>query len=1045
MPPQQERKVATVLFADLVGSTRIAHGHRDPERTRVLLDRFYDAMAREIERAGGTVEKFIGDAAMAVFGVPAALEDHADRALHVALAMQERMRELFQDELQLRIGVNTGEVVVGRTPDGSFATIGDAVNVAARLEQAARPGEILVGERTVAAARSAFELDEPIAIDAKGKPGGVRCWRLRQSLERAPTQPRARLGHSFVGRQSELDALDKAYRGAARSRQPHLVLVVGDAGVGKTRLVREHWDRLGTASPVPTRRRGACHPYGQENTYRPLADVLKEELGLRDGDPPERIRRVLGRRAILGLTLGYEVGGDLHPLVAREQLHRAWIELLDEFVAERPGVLLVEDLHWAEEPLLDALAQMASDVRGPLLLVGTARPTLLARRPDLGQGAYGRTVIRLEPLPAAQAERMLAELLGAPLPPALRETVLERADGNPFFVEELIATLLDRGVVRREHGSLSLDPIPEDFEVPDSIQAVLAARIDLLDPPEKAALQAASTIGRVFWRTPVVELLDGLDPDLHALEQREFVRARTDSSIPGEQEFELRHALTRDVAYSTLPKATRGRFHARFADWLEGVGDGRDEDAHRLAHHYSEALRSDYADLAWSGDEPEYRRLRDKATRWLRRAAELAVGRYAVDEALRLLERALALEPDRARQAELWQAIGRVNALRYDGEAFWTAMLNAVERTTDDRARGRLFSDLAFATESRPGMWKQRPDRELVKGWIDRALTSAAPESPAQARALIALALWDAQGGVESARRALGLAERLGDPELVSAARGAQAVTALVTHRYVDALELARGRLELIDQITDPDHREGIHWSLTFASLGCGRIEEARAHARRHAEVAKPLTPHHRVHALGVQLMVEELAGRWATVRDLAAEAEEVIALNVATPCQFNARSLLTCALAHAYDGEEAEAEAARLEREADAVAIEGYGLTIDAPRLRLALARERLDVVERLLEMFPPALYFGELAAVTARLDGLAALGQRVRLEREAAPVLVPGTYLEPFALRALGLAREEESMLHRAVLRFDALGLDWEAERTRTLTGARSGPVGP
>ena len=1043
MPQQQERKVATVLFADLVGSTRLAHGHSDPERTRVLLDRFYDAMAAEIERAGGTVEKFIGDAAMAVFGVPAALEDHADRALHVALAMQERMRELFQDELQLRIGVNTGEVVVGRTPDGSFATIGDAVNVAARLEQAARPGEILVGERTVAAARSAFELDEPIAVDAKGKPGGVGCRRLRQSLERAPTQPRARLGHSFVGRQSELDALDTAYRGAVRSRQPHLVLVVGDAGVGKSRLVREHWDRLGTASPVPTLRGGACLPYGQGITYRPLAAVLKQELGLRDGDPPERIRHVLGPRAILGLTFGYEAGGDVHPLVAREQLHRAWIELLDELVAERPGVLLVEDLHWTEEPLLDALAQIASDVRGPLLLLGTARPTLLARRPDLGQGAYGRTVLRLEPLPAAQADRMLAELLGAPLPPALRETVLERADGNPFFVEELIATLLDRGVVRREHGSLSVDPIPEDFELPDSVQAVLAARIDLLDPPEKAALQAAATIGRVFWRRPVVELLDGVDPDFQALEQREFVRARPTSSIPGEQEFELRHALTRDVAYSALPKASRGRFHARFADWLEGAGNGRDEDAHLLAHHYSEALRSDYADLAWSGDELEYRRLREKATRWLRRAARLAVGRYSLDEARRHLERALALEPDRSRHVELWQAIGRVNALRYDGETFWTAMLNAVEHATDDRTRGGLFSDLAFATESRPGMWKRRPDRELVKGWIDRALAWADPDSPAQARALIALALWDAQGGADAARRALRLAERLGDPELVSAARGAQAVTALVTRRYEDALELARRRLEHIEQITDPDHREGIHWTLTFASLGCGRIEEARAHARRHAELAKPLTPHHAVHALGVQLMVEELAGRWEAVRDLAAEAEEVIALNVATPCQFNARLLLTCSLAHAHNGD--EVEAARLEREANAVAIEGYGLTIDAPRLRLALTRDRLDVVERLLEESPPALYFAELAAVTARLDGLAALGQRVRLEREAAPVLLTGTYLEPFALRALGLAREEESMLHRAVLGFHALGLDWEAERTRTMIGARSGCVEP
>src|SRR5439155_13578790 len=277
-PPGHERKLATVLFADLVGSTEL--GEQDPERMRALLERFYDAMAAEIERAGGTVEKFIGDAVMAAFGVPAAQEDHAERALHAALAMRRRFEELFGDSLDLRIGVNTGEVVAGRAREGgSFAT-GDAVNIAARLEEAAAPGEILVGERTVAAARGAFEFGDSTTAEAKGKPRGIACRGLLRALSLARPRGVGGLRRAFVGRQPELELLRAAYERAVQGREPHLVTIMGDAGVGKTSLVRELWDWLRAESQEPLLRSGRCLPYGRGITYWPLGEVLKEHLGI---------------------------------------------------------------------------------------------------------------------------------------------------------------------------------------------------------------------------------------------------------------------------------------------------------------------------------------------------------------------------------------------------------------------------------------------------------------------------------------------------------------------------------------------------------------------------------------------------------------------------------------------------------------------------------------------------------------------------------------------------------------------------------------------
>jgi class 3 adenylate cyclase len=382
--PVDERKVATLLFADLVGSTELA-GARDPERTRALLERFYEAMTAEIEDAGGTVEKFAGDAVMAAFGAPSAYEDHAERALHAAISMRHRLDNLFEGGLQLRIGVNTGEVVVGQPREGSSFVSGDAVNVAARLEQGAAPGEILVGERTAAAVRGAFEFDAARVLEAKGKPGGIPSRRLLRALSLMRPRGLAGLRPAFVGRDTELEQLSAAYAGARARGEPHAVTIVGDAGVGKTRLVREFWEWLGGQSPEPLRRTGRCLPYGQGVTYWPLAEVLKEHLSILETDSEDEVRARLGSREILGLTLGLALSQDLHPLVARDRLQEAWAEFFDTLTAERPTVVLIEDVHWAEDSLLDLLERLLRDVNGPLLLVATTRPGAARAAGHLGR------------------------------------------------------------------------------------------------------------------------------------------------------------------------------------------------------------------------------------------------------------------------------------------------------------------------------------------------------------------------------------------------------------------------------------------------------------------------------------------------------------------------------------------------------------------------------------------------------------------------------------------------------------------------------------
>jgi class 3 adenylate cyclase len=1024
----EERKLATILFADLVGSTAMA-SDQDPERIRLVLNRFYDAMTEEVERCGGTVEKFAGDGVMAAFGAPAALEDHAERALHAGLAMQRRLADEFGPQLAMRIGVNTGEVIVGRPREGSSFVTGDAVNVAARLEQGAEPGAILAGERTVTAAAGAFEFGDRAIIQAKGKPSGVVSRRVLRAL--TLMRPRGVRGQTsvFVGREAEFATLQDRYRRATTDGEPHLVAILGDAGVGKTRLTRELWQWLGSQSPEPIRRIGRTLSYGHGTTYWPLGEVLKEHFGIADSDSPDKVAAALADRPHLGLTVGLAPDQNLHPLVARERLHDAWAEFLGELVRERPVVLLIEDLHWAEDDLCDLLDTLVAHVHGSLLVLVTARPELLDRRPAWGGAWRNTSAMRLEALPSTDADRLVSELLGADAPDPIRDLVVERAEGNPFFVEELVGTLIDRGVLTRTNGSWAFGELPAGFSVPDSIQALLAARIDLLPDAEKAALQAASVIGRTFWTGPVYELVAGESPNIGLLEEREFVRRRAGSSLAGEREYVIKHALTREVAYGSLPRARRARMHAAFAAWLEHHAVGRDELAPMLAHHYLEAVRPEDQDLAWAGEAEEVERLRAAAVIWSRRAAELAVGRYEIDDALTLLRRAVELEPDPARQAEIWFEIGHACALKYDGEGFVGAMEKALALGAQEAL---VYPELAYQTVQRAGMWQRRLDDSMVEAWIERAMAVAPSGTLAQVRALVAQAYW--ADDLDAARSAVTTAEELGNVDVRSEALGALQSALTEGGQLSEALNVAAARTKLFPLATDPDQLADALLATALLYLGVGRLSDARALTEKLERTTAGLTPHHRVHGLEMRMRLERAVGAWDVVRGLSGRAEDAVEANLATPCPFNVGALRIAALGMLHGGDASEAD--RLMAKSESIGMVGYENFLSDTGIALAIARREGEELRRIVDaMDMRYLTPNSAERWAAWLDALAVLGDRDRVEADAPQWVRPDTYVAPFAVRALARVRNDPGLLADAVARFDAMGLAWHAEETRRM----------
>jgi class 3 adenylate cyclase len=586
-PRREERKIVTVLFADLVGFTSRAE-RLDPEDVRALLDPYWQHLRAELERFGGTVEKFIGDAVMALFGAPVAHEDDPERAVRAALAIRDWVRETGE-ELQVRIAVNTGEALVrigSRPAEGEGMAAGDVVNTAARLQSAAPVNGVLVGESTYRATRHVVEYAEADAVTAKGKAEPLPVWeavdaRSRATIETVSSAP-------LVGRADELDLLVGALQRARRDREPQLVTVAGVPGIGKSRLVAELYAVVDEDDEIIAWRRGRCLSYGDGISLWALGEIVKAELGVLESDSRAETEAKLSA-ALDGLVEEPEerawLGRQLAPLAGlqaepgeRADSFAAWRRFIEALAVRRPLVLLFEDLQWADDELLDFLDALAERVRGvPLLVVCTTRPELFERRPGWGGGKRNSVSISLGPLGDADTARIVSRALDQTLLPAdTQSAVLARAGGNPLFAEQYARMVA-------EGARLG--------EVPETVQGIVAARLDLLSADEKALLQDAAVIGRAFWPSAI----DGetaTDDRLYGLERKEFIRRELRSSIAGEQEYTFAHALVRDVAYSQIPRAARSDKHRRAATWIESLPPDRAADrAEMVAHHYGAAIQ----------------------------------------------------------------------------------------------------------------------------------------------------------------------------------------------------------------------------------------------------------------------------------------------------------------------------------------------------------------------------------------------------------------------------------------------------------------------
>ena len=907
--------MVTILFADVTSSTAL--GERlDPEWLQEVLATYFGAMREEIEAEGGTVEKFIGDAVMAAFGVPTAHEDDPARALRAALRMRERLTVVNNDlarrfgvTLRIRTGVNTGEVLAATNPPpGEPMVTGDAVNAAARLEQGAEPGQIVVAERTARAARG-FRFRELGERELRGRQASVPGVELEGAAPTPIERGVPGLRAPMVGRDRELELLRSLYLRSAAEGNPNQVTIYGDPGVGKSRLTNEFVAWTEAQDPAPIVVRGRCLPYGDGVTYWPLAEILKGLAGVRDTDPPEvaldRVRELgadlittevamnpTKATAAIAFSVGLEDPAfsfrEAEPREVRLKMHTAWRSLFSALAARAPVVAVIDDIHWADPALLDLLEELADRVVGPVLFVCPARPELSERRPGWGGGRRNVSSISLDPLTSEESDRLIELLLSVDdLPPAVHARILERAEGNPFFLEEIVRHLIDEGSIvrdgRRWHAAADIG----DVQIPDTVQAVLAARIDLLDPIEKRALQRAAVVGRVFWPEPVGRLLNGdrdrLRDTLDRLEERELVLSRLASSIAGEQEFIFKHVLTREVAYESLPRRERGQAHASVAEWIESTsGERRAEFAELLAYHYEEAFRS-----AADGDHEGTEMLRMRALEASLEASEVARRRFALEAALRLADRAVDLAVSPLERATTLEQRGLVARNDYQGDLSWESFREAVDLRLRELPQDRhaIASSCAQAVENPmrwPGSMFHPPLEEEVRHYIDLGLEHASEGSEDRIRLLTAAAFTpfgfaplrgttpeEVEACHELGLQAAEAALAIGRPDLASAALdGAGSALVTIGEYGGELVSIIQRRLELANSFDDPWEIGDVYDMAIWDWTMIGNYEVARAYGDRAFEMAQLGAEGLAIHGLSWLAMVELQLGNWDRVSD---------------------------------------------------------------------------------------------------------------------------------------------------------------------------------
>jgi class 3 adenylate cyclase len=780
-PPREVRKTVTVLFCDVTGST--AMGERlDPESTRRVMGRYFDSMREAIERHGGTVEKFIGDAVMAVFGIPVVHEDDALRAVRAASDMRSALSTLNEAlerdwgvRIQSRIGVNTGEVVTG---DGDSIATGDAVNVAARLEQGAAPGETLIGEPTHRLVRDAVIAEPVAALDAKGKSEPVAAFRLIGLVEGAEFIPR-RLDSPLVGRENELAQLQRAYDHAVSERVAYQFTLLGPAGIGKSRLVRELHDRVDAALVA-----GRCLPYGEGITYWPLAEIEPISSGV-----------------------DFEANRDEIALQTRR--------ILERLAREQPLVVVFDDLQWAEPTFLDLIDHVTDLSRdAPMLLLCVARPDLLDVRPAWGGGKLNSTTMLLEALTESESGQLVDNLLLS-RDPAMRERIATAAEGNPLYLEEMLAMVSENG--------------DSDIAVPPTIQALLAARLDRLGPDERTVVESAAVQGQEFRRDALAALMpsplaDRLGGTLQSLVRKDLIRPTEDEA------FRFKHLLLRDAAYDALPKEQRADLHERFADWVEGNVPGLEE---ILGYHLEQAYhyRSELGPVDDRGAA-----LARRAARLLGIAGRRALGRADMHASTSLLER----------------AIGLLGSEDSEAVALYPELAVAVSERGDlARAEELLRSAEAAGDETTRLTARARRTMIEVGRGVNMATASATLEE------------------------VLAQAERIGDPALLAEVLKNSGIVSSWLGDFGTAEALLRRSLDYARQADDPRQiGESIQWWILILLWGPIHVEAALAECRR---LADETTDAGRSRILVAEGVLRGLRGEFDEARKLTARGRAIM------------------------------------------------------------------------------------------------------------------------------------------------------------------------
>jgi hypothetical protein len=1003
--------------------------------------------------------------------------------------LNERRRAVDAPELAIRIGVNTGEVVATTTPrPGEGMVTGDAVNVAARLQQLAEPGQILVGERTAAAAPT-FETRPLGPQELTGKSVETEVRELVGELVGAAERGVPGLRSPLVGRDRELELLLSIYDRVADEQRPHLVTLYGEPGVGKSRLTVEFVDALKRRDPAPTVLRGRCLSYGSGVTFWPLAEILKTLAGVLDSDAPDVVvakAAVLGSRVITGevspdptrttALLGYTVGiglpgyefGRLEPEQLRAEIHGAWRALFSAIGAERPLVVIVDDIHWADGALLDLLEDLGERVQGGVLFLCPARPELTDRRPSWGGGRRSFSSVVLDPLPAEATSELVDHLLTVEeLPAPLHARIVDRAGGNPFFVEEILRHLIDGGHLLRTETGWRAESGLEAVEIPDTVQAVLAARIDLLAPVEKRALQAAAVVGRIFWPAPVARFMNGssasLDDALRALESRDLVLSRLSSSMAGQAEYIFKHALVRDVAYESIPRRERADAHLLVARWIEeAIGDRRHEVIELLAHHYTEAQRA----MAWA-TAPDDRKaeVRSRAVELLYEAAWEAARHLAPDRARERAEIGLNMAHGPLERARGLEVLVALDLWTESGDTAWERAKEAVDlrvaarpETDEDRRAIAAGCAQALSIPTRwPGLMRHLPTRDEAAPYLELGM-SCLPDgdSEERARLLMAQGAWSWGFGEavmdpeaiaydrRAAEQAVAMARRIGDPFLLSGALDTLGATGSLLEGYRGVLAPQWERLELAPQLDDAAELTDIYGVTTWGLTHIGEFRRAIEYGRTGVEIADGAGVYNFL-AGGFMAVAQFRLGDWdafwETFTKINGQFDPTQALRYHTMRQYGVAAYIREVTGDPVEADRLIERLDRSQEELGAVGVSGARCWIVAVlvrRGRFAEVRDRLRVADPVRDIQNRDLDYEAWADLIAAEATWNEAPQIVNAAREWAEKtglrFLPGIAdrLEGQAALATGLPERAVTALARARATFTELEATWDRART-------------